>query len=181
MLVFAQKGFDGASLSDLTSAMKINRFSMYATFGNKEALYVKAMEAFNDVRKQRVVESLRRKTARESVELLLRECVSRFTEPGHGVCFVTQEPLTSKEVSNDTRRLMAKRRGEVEQAICSRLAQGIKDGELPRDTSAEDLARLYAVMIQGFALQAQHGGTREELFRTIDIAMENWPGKSKKE
>jgi hypothetical protein len=137
------------------------------------------MKAFNDVRKQRVVESLAGKTARESVELLLRECASRFTEPGHGVCFVTQGPLTSEEVSNETRRLMAKRHSEVEQAICCRLAQGIKDGELPRDTSAEDLARLYAVLIQGLALQAQHGGTREELLRAVDVAMESWPGKAR--
>ncbi len=42
MLVFWKKGFLGASLQDLTAAMGINKPSLYATFGNKEALFVEA-------------------------------------------------------------------------------------------------------------------------------------------
>lgn len=46
MLVFWKKGFAGASLTDLTEAMGINKPSMYATFGNKEALFVQATEHY---------------------------------------------------------------------------------------------------------------------------------------
>src|SRR5258707_6449460 len=72
MNVFAEKGFEGASLSDLTSAMKINRFSMYASFGNKEALYVKAMERVNKARREMVVGRLSGPSAPEAVEAMLR-------------------------------------------------------------------------------------------------------------
>src|ERR1700760_4196839 len=72
MLVFAEKGYENASLSDLTSAMKINRFSMYASFGNKEALYVKAMERFNEARREGVKGLLAGKSARDGVTELLR-------------------------------------------------------------------------------------------------------------
>ena len=178
MLVFAEKGFENASLADLTAAMGINRFSMYASFGNKEQLYVKAMEAFNDMRKQRVTDTLKGPSARESITQLLKEIVDRFTDNIHGVCFVTQAPLNSDEVSFETRELMARRRAEVETAIRERIRKAIKEGELPADTSAKDLARYYAVVIQGFALQAQHGGTREELLRVVDVVMENWPATS---
>ena len=68
------------------------------------------------------------------------------------------------------------RRAEVEQAIQHRLEQAIEEGEIPRAVSADDLARMFAVLIQGFALQAQHGGTREELLRVVDAVMEKWPG-----
>jgi len=176
MRVFAEKGYDNASLSDLTSAMKINRFSMYASFGNKEALYVKAMECFNEVRSQRQQGFLSAESAREGVRQLLRDAVMKFTDPdGHGLCFITQAPLTSKAASAETRALMAKRRAEVERALRARLELAIEEGELPDDASAADMAKFYAVMIQGFALQAQHGGTREDLFRVIDIAMSKWP------
>src|ERR1700761_826066 len=87
MLVFAEKGYENASLADLTKAMGINRFSMYATFGSKEQLYVLAMEMFNDMRKQRVTADLSGPSARGSIAILLREIVVRFTDPGHGVCF----------------------------------------------------------------------------------------------
>ncbi len=42
MQVFWQKGYLGAALSDLTQAMGINKPSLYAAFGNKEALFVQA-------------------------------------------------------------------------------------------------------------------------------------------
>jgi AcrR family transcriptional regulator len=174
MLVFAAKGFEGASLADLTTAMGINRFSMYATFGNKEQLYVKAMEAFNDGRRQRVTETLAGPSARDSIEQLLKEIIVRFTSD-HGVCFVTQGPLTSEEASEETRKLIARRRAEVEKAIRQRIERAIEEGELTDAVSAKDFARYFAVMIQGFALQAQHGGTREELIRVVEIAMKNWP------
>jgi len=176
MRVFAEKGYENASLSDLTSAMKINRFSMYASFGNKEALYVKAMECFSEVRRQRLQSFLSNGSAREGVKLLLQDVVIRFTDSeGQGCCFVTQAPLNSKAASPKTRSLMAERRAEIESAIRARLELALEEGELPADASAADMAKFYAVMIQGFALQAQHGGTREELFRVIDIAMSEWP------
>jgi AcrR family transcriptional regulator len=180
MRVFAEKGYENASLSDLTSAMKINRFSMYASFGNKEALYVKAMECFNQVRRQRLQDFLSDKSAREGVRQLLRDVVIKFTDAdGHGLCFVIQAPLNSKAASPETRTLMVKRRAEVAQALRARLELAVEQGELPADACAADLAEFYAVMIQGFALQAQHGGSREDLFRVIDIAMSKWPEQRK--
>jgi len=44
--VFWRKGYEGASLADLTSAMGINRPSLYAAFGNKEALFRKALDRY---------------------------------------------------------------------------------------------------------------------------------------
>lgn len=179
MLVFAEKGYENASLSDLTSAMGIHRFSMYASFGNKEALYVKSMERFNQMRRKGVRQSLSGAPARDAVAMLLRDVVMKFTDPGHGVCFVTQAPINSQSASAETRALMAKRRSEVEQAIRHRLERAIEEGEVPDDTSATDLAGYFAVIIQGFALQAQHGGRREGLLRVIDIAMSKWPKQTR--
>ncbi len=44
--VFWRKGYEGASLSDLTKAMRINRPSLYAAFGNKEALFRRALDRY---------------------------------------------------------------------------------------------------------------------------------------
>jgi AcrR family transcriptional regulator len=178
MQVFSEKGYEGASLSDLTSAMKINRFSMYASFGNKEALYVKAMERFNKARREMVERCLAGKSARDAVQQFLRDAVNRFTDPEHGNCFVTQAPIAPEAASAQTRNLMAKRRAEVERALRERFELAILEGELPPRTSAADLAAYYAVLIQGFALQAQHGGKNEDLLRVVDLAMSNWPQHS---
>jgi AcrR family transcriptional regulator len=173
--VFAEKGFENTSLTDLTSAMGINRFSMYSTFGNKEELYVKAMQTYSDARKELLVSLLAAKTARAGIERMLRGVAARFASPeGHGVCFITHSPLTSTEVSAGTRHLFAQRRTEVEQVIEQRLQDAVLQGELPSHTLVADEARYYAIIIQGFALQAQHGGTLEELNRVIDVIMTRW-------
>jgi AcrR family transcriptional regulator len=175
MEVFAQKGYEGASTSNLVAAMGISRPSMYDTYGNKEQLYLKAMGVFNDIRKAAVENTLNSEPARESITQLLRDCVSNFTDRAHGVCFVTQPPLAVGEVSDATRDLSARRRAEVEDSILHRLERAIREGELPAGTSATKLAAYYAVIIQGIALQAQHGGTADQLLQVVDVAMENWP------
>lgn len=47
MGVFWEKGFDAASITDLTGAMGINRFSLYDTFGDKHTLYLKALDFYH--------------------------------------------------------------------------------------------------------------------------------------
>src|SRR5882724_5169019 len=46
MHVFWAKGYEGASLSNLTRAMRINRPSLYAAFGNKEELFRKVLDRY---------------------------------------------------------------------------------------------------------------------------------------
>ena len=47
MHVFWAKGYEGASLSNLTRAMRINRPSLYAAFGNKEQLFRKSSRSLH--------------------------------------------------------------------------------------------------------------------------------------
>ena len=150
MHVFASKGYEAASLADLTAAMGINRVSMYATFGNKEALFIKAMARYTDVGARHFAQCLAANTARQALERLLRDSVTMFTDPtGHGVCFVTQGPLTNAEASEEAKQFVAQKRIEIEVGLRHRLDQAVEDGELAREVSTADLARFYAVMISG--------------------------------
>ena len=112
---------------------------------------------------------------------LLRKRVTMFTDPAGGaVCFVTQGPLTGPDASEDTCQYLAKKRAAIELALRDRFDRAIEAGELPLTVSAPNLARFYSVVIQGIALQAQHGGTQEQLFGVVDMAMESWPVRSRK-
>src|SRR5882762_10432556 len=64
MHVFWKKGYEGASLANLTAAMGINRPSLYAAFGNKEALFRKAMDRYVDRTAAHVREALGEPTVR---------------------------------------------------------------------------------------------------------------------
>jgi hypothetical protein len=120
-------------------------------------------------------------SARSAVEKLLREGVGMFTShSGPGVCFVTQGPLQPGDASDETRRFMARKRGEVEIILRRRFERAVEEGELPANSSPESLARFYSVMIQGIALQAQHGGSKDQLMQVVDVAMNHWPERARR-
>ena len=73
MMVFWHKGYDGASLTDLTDAMGINRPSLYAAYGNKEQLFRKALDRYGEGPASYFAEALEEPTARKVIEKLLRE------------------------------------------------------------------------------------------------------------
>src|SRR5213078_1075921 len=70
--VFWKKGYEGASLPDLTRAMGINRPSLYAALGNKAALFRKAMDRYQEGPARFVREALEEPTARRMAERLIR-------------------------------------------------------------------------------------------------------------
>src|SRR5882762_10915913 len=80
MQVFWRKGYEGASLSDLTRAMGINRPSLYAAFGNKEALFRKALDRYVQGPAAYVRKSLTEPTARAVAERVLRGSADLLTD-----------------------------------------------------------------------------------------------------
>jgi AcrR family transcriptional regulator len=92
--VFWRKGFEGTSLPDLTTAMGINRPSLYAAFGNKESLFRKAVERYEENTARRIHEALDEPDVRVAVETMLRRNIEAITDsrnpPG---CFMVQGAL----------------------------------------------------------------------------------------
>src|SRR6266478_1585181 len=80
MKVFWRKGYEGASLPDLTRAMGINRPSLYAAFGNKESLFRKAIDRYVAGPACHVREALEQPTARAVVERYLRGSIDLITD-----------------------------------------------------------------------------------------------------
>src|SRR5690348_4805353 len=79
--VFWRKGYEGASLPDLTKAMGINRPSLYAAFGNKEALFRKAIDRYIEGPACGFRAALEEPTARKVVERLLYGNIDLVTDP----------------------------------------------------------------------------------------------------
>src|SRR5438552_18015031 len=68
MHVFWAKGYEGATLSDLTRAMRINRPSLYAAFGNKQQLFRKVLDRYMDGPVAYFAKALAASKARDVVE-----------------------------------------------------------------------------------------------------------------
>lgn len=174
--VFWRRGYEGASLPELTKAMGINRPSMYAAFGNKEQLFKKVVDRYCEEPTAHLEECLAAPTIREVAERLIRGTAERLASPKNPRgCLILQGALACGKESDAIRRDLTARRAERELAICERFAQAAKKGELPKGVDPDGLARYVSTVMQGLAVQATSGATGEELMGIAEVALRNWP------
>jgi AcrR family transcriptional regulator len=174
--VFWRKGYEGASLPDLTKAMGINRPSLYAAFGNKEALFRKAIDRYVERSACHVRQALQEPTARGVVERLWQGSIDLVTNSRNPRgCFLVQSALACGNAAQSLRREMIKRRAAGEAALRERLERAVVEGDLPPHADPADLARYVVTFTHGMAIQAASGASREQLQRVAETALRAWP------
>ncbi|WP_423602382.1 TetR/AcrR family transcriptional regulator [Sphingomonas sp. MS122] len=176
--VFWSKGYEGASLNDLTEAMGITRPSLYAAFGNKEALFRKTLDLYEEEKLCYMSKSLEQPTAREVARHLLRGSMENQTsksEP-HGCLGVISSVACGAEAECIRQEVLE--RGKVaKRALIERFERAKEEGDLPADADVEGLTSFIYAIMQGMAVQAGAGATRADLERLIDTSMAMWPSK----
>jgi AcrR family transcriptional regulator len=174
--VFWSKGYEGASLNDLTEAMGITRPSLYAAFGNKEALFRKALDLYEREKLSYMQQALEAPTARGVAERLLRGALEMQTsdcEP-RGCLRVISSVACGVEAESIREEVIARRKSSLE-ALMRRFEQAKAEGELPEDMTAEGLAGYLGALLQGLSLQAGGGASRAELERLVETSLAVWP------
>lgn len=176
MTVFWQKGYEGASLSDLTEAMGINPPSLYAAFGNKEGLF-RAVLARYDAQRQEMMDRVLTAPDAISVARLFLEGVAEFAADTEGRdppgCLLVQSGLSCSD--QDIPDALAQHRAEKERALRERFERDRKDGNLPKSADPATLARYLVAMANGMCIQAAAGATAKELSDVVCVALTAWP------
>lgn len=173
--VFWRKGYEGASMNDLTEAMGITKPSLYAAFGNKEELFRKALDRYVDGPGGYYQVALQQPTARGVVEHVLYGGADAMTDPVHPGCLAVQGALCCGEAAETIKLELAARRAKAEDDLRARLARAIAEGDLPAEAEADSLARYVSAILQGMAVQAASGASREQLRKLADMALRSWP------
>lgn len=175
VLAFWEHGYEATSVSDLTRVMGIGAPSLYAAFGDKQALFAEVVTEYGTRYGSFTDRALAEEpTAGAAVARMLREAASEYTAPGrpHG-CLVIHAATncTTPEVEDSLRE----RRNANLVALERRIEADIAAGELPSGLDAAALARHTGAVIQGMSQQARDGASREELAAVAEIAMNIWP------
>ncbi|MBO2451753.1 TetR/AcrR family transcriptional regulator [Actinomadura barringtoniae] len=175
MEVFWRHGYDGTALSDLTAAMGINRPSLYAAYGNKEAIFLKALDRYTDGPASYVQTAFEQPTARATAETILRGAVTTTTESGPIGCLFVQGALATSEQGGGIQREMAARRQAAHDRLRERFDRAATEGDLPPDTDTDALARYTWMAAYGLSVQAAGGATADQLHRAVDLTLATWP------
>jgi AcrR family transcriptional regulator len=174
--VFWRKGYEGASMADLTETMGITKPSLYSAFGNKEELFRKALDRYVDGPGGYVQAALAKPTARAVVEHLLYESADAVTDPNHPPgCLAVQGALSCGDAAESIKQELMSRRAKGEQDLRQRFERAIAEGDLAQGYDAADLAAYVSAILQGMAVQAAGGTTREQLRKIAEMALRTWP------
>ena len=176
--VFWSKGYEGASLTDLTEAMGITRPSLYAAFGNKEALFRKALDLYESEKLAYVAKALEAPTARGVAERLLYGVVENNAsscEP-RGCLGVIASVACGAEAES-IRGEVLERGAKAKRKLVERFERAKAEGDLPDNIGAEHLTTYLNAIMQGMSVQAGAGASREDLERVVETSLLIWPTK----
>lgn len=182
MEVFWIKGYEGASMTDLTSAMGIASPSLYAAFGSKEELFRQAVQHYGATQGLEIWDGVAQaKTAYEAIQRYLLETARVFTRrnrpPG---CLIVLSALHPGEHSDTVRRELIRMRAQNVEALKRRLQQGVAAGEIARNADLGVIARYYVTVQQGMSIQARDGASRRELEAVACAALTSWPSLTRR-
>ncbi|TXK34654.1 TetR/AcrR family transcriptional regulator [Nonomuraea sp. C10] len=170
--VFWRHGYEGASMTTLTSAMGINRPSLYATFGSKEQLFERAFARYRETQLAQVRAALDQPTAYAAIEAFLRSSADGLTADDHPLgCLSIQGGLACSPENARISEVLAAGRAANEAAVEERLSRAATEGDLPPGVDHRALARFVMALSEGFAVHAASGTSREDLQASVDIAL----------
>lgn len=169
--VFSQKGFAATSTDELMRAMEVGRQSMYDTFGDKRALFLKALEVYVSENVRAINVELR---APGSPLAAIRSALVHFSERKDlsstdgcmGINAICEFGMRDEDVTRITRRAANAQR----HTLMDTLRRAQMEGELDARTDIESLADFFESTLAGIRIAAKAGKTRPALRRIAEVA-----------
>lgn len=174
--VFWRYGYEGTSLTMLTHATGVNGPSLYAAFGNKEALFKKIVDRYIANPASYLKRALAEPTARQVAAAVLRNAIDMVAQPNHpDGCLLVHGALACHPDADPIRKELSQRRAGAESLVRRRLERAVAEGDLAKTADPTKLARYLTTVIWGLSVQAAGGASRKQLLEVAEIALRCWP------
>lgn len=171
MQVFWTKGFERTSVRDLVAAMGINRGSLYDTFGDKEALYLTALERYCSSKVRPMPAGCDGEAALNVIRRYFETVADAGPRARKRGCFISN---TITEFSSRGSAITQTARAGVERteaALAKLVIQAQAEGDIRRSHDPHKLARFLTSSLNGLRLMAKTGIARAELDDIVDVTL----------
>lgn len=176
--MFWTNGYAATSLDDLAAATGLRRSSLYAAFGNKQAMYLAVTERFADAMRAELAEIPQEgRGLRDRLGKFFERVIAIYTSgetPRGCLVFGTApaEAVSDPVIASRLGELLA----ELDSAMAALFATAIAAGELRTGTDAAAAGRLCAAIQHSLSLRARAGGETAELrsFAADSLALLPW-------
>jgi TetR/AcrR family transcriptional repressor of nem operon len=174
MDVFWARGYENASISDLLAAMGIQRFSMYATFGNKQELFLAALKLYRArwgaLISEHVAAGARAGAPAKAtlVELLRTMGREAMTDTLGRGCLIANSAIELRYLDAESAGIVRGSLDALETTFTRLIAGALAEGELPAGRDPAQLARFLLAAINGIRDVAKAGGDRKRIHDLVE-------------
>ena len=172
MAVFWARGYEATSVQELLDAMGINRGSLYATFGNKQQLFLAVLDHYADKVSRAMLAELEDPDPRRAIVRMFAMLLHRTSDPNwpRG-CLNTNTALECPGSGDAITRTVAERLGQQESALYHVLHRAQVAGTLDRGQDCRALARFLVGVAQGVNVVHKAGADLATLQDIVAIAL----------
>ncbi|MEV5313849.1 MULTISPECIES: TetR/AcrR family transcriptional regulator [unclassified Streptomyces] len=150
--LFWRRGYEATSMADLVDHLGIGRASIYATFGNKRELYLKALDRYGESQNPLLLRELSQPgPALPAVRTVVRRFAAEAADESRRSegCFITNTAAELAPHDTAAARRVESSWEHLETLLHSALVRAQAQGELPEERDPRALARLLLVLLQG--------------------------------
>jgi AcrR family transcriptional regulator len=173
---FWTRGFDATSLDDLTEATGVARPSLFAAFGNKEAIYVRAIDRYGDRMRTTFDASFTEEASLgEALERFFLASIDMYCsgEDGPRGCFGFCTAPAAAVEHPEIRRALAGAIESTDARFEAEFRRAIKRGQLSAAADTQRLGRTASATLHSIAVRARAGADRGELQLIANHAVED--------
>jgi len=176
MLLFWRNGYEATSMQSLEQATGLKRTSLYHAFGNKRALFNKALHLYFETVLAKFLDVIEAApTAKMAVQAALDETIALHFTPSHpGGCMIVLALAESEQHDDETRAVLKSALVKLRDGLAKRLKRAAAEGELGGDTNRGALADQVVAVITGIIVMARAGFSQERLKAVAKLTVQDF-------
>jgi TetR/AcrR family transcriptional repressor of nem operon len=176
--LFWRLGYDAVTIQDLEVATGLGRGSLYNAFGDKEGLFLAAIDSYVANYGSAPFGHLNCPDVAEGIFRMFEAIIARMSDPDNPRgCLLTNTSLAAVGSSSRIEAKVAESIGAMEARLEEAIARARRDRQIPEDTDPKPLARFYCAVVQSLGVEHKVFGDRAALNDIVAIAMQTWPGR----
>ncbi|MBU3176146.1 TetR/AcrR family transcriptional regulator [Clostridium estertheticum] len=172
MELFWEQGYEKTSLSDLVERMGVHRRSLYDTFGDKHTLFLKAIDCYEKLIKDKLQAGISHaETTKQAIQFIFDYMIEGYGNKPWGCLIVnsaTEMALRDEEVGKRAEAAFI----QTEQFLADLIRKGQQTGEFSCDYDAEALSEILQNTLLGIRVLARTSADKEKMYRIAHFFLE---------
>ncbi|HTU68968.1 MAG TPA: TetR/AcrR family transcriptional regulator [Candidatus Baltobacteraceae bacterium] len=174
--VFWRAGYEATSIPELEAATGLGRGSLYNAFGDKERLFLAALDRYQTKFGGPPLAQLEHEDVGEGIRCMLLAIVERMTSPGVPPgCLMTNSAVACTGNATPIESAVSRNVANMELSLERAIERAIHTKQIPATADARQLARFYAAVALSLGVVHKACAGAAWLRDVVEVAMQTWP------